>query len=442
MNTRRWLFMFVLISAFMLVSAQDTVYREYTSEDGRISFDVPEGWLVAPFGSVLFNLSTQGYVDAADVQPGQQQIDILTLNSADLAAGGVDPELPLEDFTIAVVDALDEEDTIPDDFEFRSLTLDSGVEAGVIEVALGGAHIFVTVYQQDDVTLLVSSFSHESEFEAFEPIALHVINSIVLDTSVAMSTDMSTIPVVNFVATDDGLELPPVPEEGVPAGFYTFQFINQRSEGEYSPLIARLNEGVTFDDFNEAASTGDGFGAVFLVTLYGGSAAEPGESFNFTTELIPGNYLLLEIGSDGVGDSIPFTVIENEDVEEVAEPQADVTIIMVDFGFGLPPMIASGEQTWKFENAGEQWHEASIVTVPEGTTVADVIARSENPETIDSEFESESVFFLAPMSAGSTSWVTLDLEPGTYAILCYLPDLNGDFTPHLMRGMVSVFTVE
>ena len=47
-----------------------------------------------------------------------------------------------------------------------------------------------------------------------------------------------------------------------------------------------------------------------------------------------------------------------------------------------------------------------------------------------------------PMSPGTEAWTTLDLQPGTYVLLCFLPDINGDFSPHMNHGMMQVFHVQ
>jgi hypothetical protein len=43
------------------------------------------------------------------------------------------------------------------------------------------------------------------------------------------------------------------------------------------------------------------------------------------------------------------------------------------------------------------------------------------------------------MSGGRSVWVQFDLPPGTYAAVCFVP--SAGFMPHLMEGMVQVFTV-
>lgn len=49
------------------------------------------------------------------------------------------------------------------------------------------------------------------------------------------------------------------------------------------------------------------------------------------------------------------------------------------------------------------------------------------------------VFDTLLFSSGQANWYELDLEPGTYATVCFIPDPSG--TPHVMLGMVEVFTV-
>ena len=46
-----------------------------------------------------------------------------------------------------------------------------------------------------------------------------------------------------------------------------------------------------------------------------------------------------------------------------------------------------------------------------------------------------------PVRAGATSdLVLVDLDPGTYTIVCLFPDAEG--TPHLAQGMEATFRVE
>ena len=247
------------------------------------------------------------------------------------------------------------------------------------------------------------------------------------------------IPSVTGTASDEAIEFP----AEVPAGLVNLTFENSRTEVPYSPLIARLNDGVSMDAVLAAEETEDPFDTLFLVTLYGGSEVAPGESLSYATELIPGEYILVEF-CEGCDDSElrPFVAVEG-DMMEQTEPEADITLAMVDFAFGVPAQISAGPQVWHLQNFGEQWHEVAVFKVEEGTTTLDVrdTLMSIDPESGEMPPYIPS-FFWAPTGADTQAWVTIDLEPGTYAVSCFLPDLAGDFSPHLAHGMVQVFTVE
>jgi hypothetical protein len=45
------------------------------------------------------------------------------------------------------------------------------------------------------------------------------------------------------------------------------------------------------------------------------------------------------------------------------------------------------------------------------------------------------------LSSGVAIWLELDLEPGNYIVMCFLPS-PGDPIPHAAKGMFKIFTVE
>ena len=244
------------------------------------------------------------------------------------------------------------------------------------------------------------------------------------------------IPTVTITATDDAIDMP----AELPAGFVNLSFENHRAEATFSPEVARLNDGVTMEDLAAAMGGEDPMAALPLLTLYGGSSIAPGDSLSYTTELTAGSYLLLEFDESGTSPSEPkmFTVTENG-AGAMTAPEADVTLALIDFGFGVPAFISAGSHTWHLENVGDQWHEIGLMPLPEGiSSVADVRAAMES----DNQPDIQPILFWAPMSPGTEAWINLDLDPGNYVLLCFLPDINGDFSPHLAHGMIQVFTVE
>jgi plastocyanin len=121
------------------------------------------------------------------------------------------------------------------------------------------------------------------------------------------------------------------------------------------------------------------------------------------------------------------------------EPAADLNVNMADFVFGLPVTVAAGEAVWRITNTGEQWHELAIAPVEPGTTVEDVQAWLGE----GGDFAQQQLPVLMPMDAGQTVWVDVNLAPGTYAIICNLPDVMAQDGMHIHYdlGMIQIVTV-
>jgi hypothetical protein len=91
-------------------------------------------------------------------------------------------------------------------------------------------------------------------------------------------------------------------------------------------------------------------------------------------------------------------------------------------------------------NNGEQWHEVAFVQLAEGMGIDDIMAYLESEEA-----EGPPPFvdfkFLAPFSQGNRQWVDMDFAPGNWVVICFLPDIASDFSPHFVHGMVRNLTV-
>ncbi len=87
-------------------------------------------------------------------------------------------------------------------------------------------------------------------------------------------------------------------------------------------------------------------------------------------------------------------------------------------------------------NGDAEDHEVLVLRFAEGTT-SSILTTSHGPTLPDG------VRFIgqATVAGGSQGTLLLNgLEPGTYTIVCLLPDENG--TPHLVNGMEASFTVQ
>jgi hypothetical protein len=269
---------------------------------------------------------------------------------------------------------------------------------------------------------------------------LAVCISIIAVVFAGVSFAQDAEPLV-ILAAEEGITLP----EGLVSGITTITLQND-SEIDFAPTIARFIDGATMEDFMAAMQAQDFAGMLATVSALGSTAVKPGESADVTFDLTEGDYLLLNFGPGGPPTILPFTVAENEG-EMVEAPEADVEIVMTDFAFGLPVEQVTGDAVWHFSNVGEQLHEIVIFSVDadatvEGVTAAVTAAMMAATPGTQPEMPYEEAFAFIGLSPEENAWMTVNLEPGTYAALCFIPDTTTTPpTSHLMHGMITLFTV-
>jgi hypothetical protein len=281
---------------------------------------------------------------------------------------------------------------------------------------------------------------------------------------------VATVAVVAIIVAWSAAQAPPVYEwsasslsADLPAevkpGYTVFTLASAETNDNLT--IFRLHDGTSLEAFKAANDRIDAAfmeGGDFVAALNEGLAmvdvvaevsAEGGGRRSVGVVLTEGHYVL-EYGPQAAGViDRTYQEFRVAGAAGAPAPAADVTVHFVDFAFAFPPNLAAGEQTWHVRNSGEQLHHMVIFTLAEGATLEDFVGFIEQmeesgpPEPSDDEPLSEPVDFIGMMSAGQESYHFLDLAPGQYVAVCFLPDHLGQATgqPHFMLGMMQVFRV-
>lgn len=252
--------------------------------------------------------------------------------------------------------------------------------------------------------------------------------------TIVQAQDGSEIPQITIEATADGLAAP----DEIPEGIVQITFENN-SEAPFAPVVARLSEGVTLEDVAAAPEEGEGLEPIFegKLSLLGVAFAMPGMTVDVTFDFAPGTYVLVNTLNEEQSQS--FTVVEG-DGNGAMPPEADVEVGLVDFAFNTPIAILAGPQLWHIQNTGDQPHEMLVVPLDDAMTVGE-FNQLLLGAIADEEAEGpEAVIFWA-MSPGEQTWITFDLEPGTYAVVCSFPDTSGSGHVHAELGMRQIIIV-
>jgi uncharacterized cupredoxin-like copper-binding protein len=109
-----------------------------------------------------------------------------------------------------------------------------------------------------------------------------------------------------------------------------------------------------------------------------------------------------------------------------------------DFAFEAPENLTAGLNTIRLTNMGQEPHHAQLLRLNDGVTFDQLMSTFQQ--------EGEGALRLVSLAGGAgaidpsgTSEVTLDLQPGTYVLACFIAGADG--VPHLAKGMLKPLVV-
>ncbi|HEX5872403.1 MAG TPA: plastocyanin/azurin family copper-binding protein [Longimicrobium sp.] len=251
-------------------------------------------------------------------------------------------------------------------------------------------------------------------------------------------TPAATANLVTITATEFAFAAP----ASVPAGLTTVRVIAQGAEFHHVQLV-RLDPGHTVDELMQATSQPHAPIPAWAHFVGGPNAPAPGGGQSEATlELKAGEYALVCLipSRDGVphmmkGMVKPLTVTPAEEIAPL--PAADVRLTLRDYSFEFAPELAAGRHTVRVENAAAQPHEVVLMKLAPGKTAQDLMAWMQTEQGPPPAMPMGGTTLL---STGESNNITVDVEPGEYALLCFVPDAK-DGKPHVAHGMVRQITV-
>lgn len=131
------------------------------------------------------------------------------------------------------------------------------------------------------------------------------------------------------------------------------------------------------------------------------------------------------LGDEEATDDLGASQELEPDAQEVA-----VSAVEYDFEFEAP---AAGRTSFVMTNEGEEPHFMFLVALAEGVTFEEAFEAEGEGGTVIGEAESDTA------TPGGEAILTVDLEPGDYGMLCFIPAPDGE--AHAEKGMAVPFTV-
>lgn len=234
----------------------------------------------------------------------------------------------------------------------------------------------------------------------------------------------------------------------VPSGLVEVHGLNE-GEITHQAVFARLSEGQSAAEYVEAFMD-DAAGNLDASDLRGGvQLVRPAAEQTVTVDLEPGRYVVLctlpgpEAGENHLSHGMweEFTV---EGAMSNVSNRVDLIptngrIELIDWAFGVPDTLRSGD-VYTVVNSGTQAHEIGMAELADGATRDDVIAFLTGQAPVDAPPPIDDLSGVGFLSPGESQTLPIDVPPGRYVFVCYIPDPN-DGLPHFMKGMISVVDV-
>jgi hypothetical protein len=191
------------------------------------------------------------------------------------------------------------------------------------------------------------------------------------------------------------------------------------------------------------AAAEDPFAFLYETYLAGGPGALSGETTQATIYLEPGTYVVLALG---FAPPVELTVTGTADPAAPGAIAADATITETGTSgsFDFTGTLPEGEGVIEIYNESDQPHFVEALYSPNPITEEEVMEflmmeEGATPAAGGADMSQISVAFITgTQSAGTTQYITADLQPGFYVLLCFVPDPLQGGIPHSLAGMIEV----
>jgi uncharacterized cupredoxin-like copper-binding protein len=248
---------------------------------------------------------------------------------------------------------------------------------------------------------------------------------------------------VNILGKDFAFKMPATVEAG-----WTNFVLRATGKQPHSVTFLKLKPNVSFTGFQKVLKS-DNTGLKSLEqseALGGPNAIRPGETQQALVNLEPGDYAFVCFTRGhqrrGMFEQVR---VRGETQAKPELPKPDGEFVLKDFDIAVPQSINAGSGTFKVTNSGPSAHELLLVraegaSLDEVNNFVDKLLKSRDFD-VRPPFRPIEVGGMSILSPNKSGLVELNLDPGVYVAICFVPDEKKKI-PHAFEGMIKTFEVK
>ena len=239
-----------------------------------------------------------------------------------------------------------------------------------------------------------------------------------------------------------------VPSE-IEGGAVEFTLDNSGNQAPHSAQLIQLGEGHTFQEAEKIIDSEQPQEIPDWIRAYGGiGETKPGETGTSTVELDEGHYVVQDDAENGAKTS-PYTEFDVKETNDADLPDADAEVVAATTGSDDPASeyewktdgLKAGANTFTFDSQGDEALHVLVAAPIKGDATIEQVGQELDSNGPPRSVDFENVVGTSVIDGGKKEVTTLDLKPGRYAFICFLPDRDEPDKPHYKQGLLKEVTI-
>jgi hypothetical protein len=222
---------------------------------------------------------------------------------------------------------------------------------------------------------------------------------------------------------------------------------NSGNQAPHSAQLIQIGDGHTYAEASAIINSERPLPIPDWIRGYGGIGdVQPGETGTATVKLDEGHYAVEDDAGQGGGPK-PHAEFDVNDTNNADLPDTDAKVTAATTGQEHPEYewqtdgLKAGANRITFDSQGkEALHIVAAFPIKGNATIEQVGQELDSngpPQSIDFEHGAST----SVLDGGKSEVTTLNLRPGRYAFVCFLPDRDEPNKPHFKNGLLKEVTI-